>query len=237
MILSKLLIKIAIVGMKKMSLPLPPSGQEFWLLFEAFFIIGLVAGGTVVGMMVAWVYSNRKKIRRKDFTVHHTHFRSRAREAATVAMISTTILFVLAGLSNIIATTIQTPPNPEESLLIDVAAFQWAFRFTYPNGVSVVNYPKIPVNTPVIFNVTSTDVMHDFGLPDFKVKIDAIPGRHNIIWVEVPSLEGQEELNYQIHCYELCGVGHTFMMGNLTVVSQTAFSQWLSEQAASQLGV
>jgi cytochrome c oxidase subunit 2 len=219
-----------------MSLPIPPTGADFWNLFSAFFIIGLVAGGTVVGMMVYYAYANRRKIKRQHFQVHHTHFRSRAREAAIIATISTTILFTLAILSNNIATHIQHPPNPAESLVINVEAFQWAFRFTYPNNVSVVTDCKIPVNTPVIFNVTSLDVMHDFGLPDFKVKIDAIPGRYNIIWIEVPDLQGQNELAYQIHCYELCGIGHTYMMGTLTVMNQTAFDQWLNQTAASQAG-
>ena len=219
-----------------MSLPVPPTGSDFWNLFSAFFIIGLVAGGTVVAMMTYWAYANRKKVRRHLFTVHHTHFRSRAREAVTIAVISTTLLFTLAILSDNIVTHIQYPPDPAQSLVIDVTAFQWAFKFTYPNNVSVVSDCKIPVDTPVIFNVTSTDVMHDFGLPDFKVKIDAIPGRYNIIWIEVPSLEDQNELIYKIHCYELCGIGHTYMMANLTVMSQSAFDQWLNQAAASQAG-
>jgi cytochrome c oxidase subunit 2 len=219
-----------------MSLPVPPTGADFWNLFSAFFIIGLVAGGTVVGMMVYWAYANRKKIKRQHFQVHHTHFRSRAREAAIIAMISTTLLFTLAILSDNIVTHIQYPPDPSQSLVIRVEALQWAFRFIYPNNVTVVSNCRIPVDTPVIFNVTSLDVMHDFGLPDFKVKIDAIPGRYNIIWIEVPSLEGQNELIYKIHCYELCGIGHTYMMANLTVMGQSAFDQWLNQTAASQAG-
>jgi cytochrome c oxidase subunit 2 len=219
-----------------MSLPIPPTGADFWNLFSAFFIIGLTAGGTAVGMMVYYVYANRKEIKRSQFKIHHTHFRSRAREASIIALISTTILFVLAILSNVVATHIQYEPQPAEALTIDVTAFQWAFRFTYPNNVSIVNDCKIPVNKPIIFNVTSIDVMHDFGLPQFKVKIDAIPGRYNTIWVEVPSLEGQNQLIYQFHCYELCGVGHTYMMGNLTVLSQSAFDQWLKQMEENQYG-
>jgi cytochrome c oxidase subunit 2 len=90
------------------------------------------------------------------------------------------------------------------------------------------------VDTTVIFNVTSIDVMHDFGLPQFKIKTDAIPERYNVIWLNVPSLEGQNELTYQIKCYELCGIGHTYMTANLIVMNQTAFDQFLTEAAASQ---
>jgi cytochrome c oxidase subunit 2 len=215
------------MSLQAIQAPIPPSGLDFWNLFSAFFIIGLVAGAIVIGFMVYYAYANRKE---------SIHYRSRAREAIIFASISFAILIALAILSNGIATKIQTPPDPSESLTIDVTAFQWAFEFTYPNNVTVVGNCRIPVNTPIVFNVTSIDVMHDFGLPDFKIKTDAIPGMYNIIWLTIPSLEGQNELIYQIHCYELCGVGHTYMMANLTVMEQNAFQQWLSQTASSQGG-
>ena len=217
-----------------MSLPIPPTGADFWNLFSAYFIIGVVAGGIVVAAMVYYAYSNRKTTGRREFKVDRAHYRSRAREAIVLASISFVILFVLAILSNNIAANIQTPPDPSQSLTIHVTAFQWGFKFTYPNNVSVYTTCYVPVNTPIVFNVTSIDVMHDFGLPDFKIKTDAMPGMHNIIWLTVPSLEGQSELTYQIHCYELCGVGHTYMMANMTVLEQSAFKQWLNQTAASQ---
>jgi cytochrome c oxidase subunit 2 len=217
-----------------MSLPVPPTAVDYWDLFSAFFIIGLVAGGIVVSAMVYYAYVNRRKIGRREFKISRAHFRSRARETVILAMISLTILFSLSVLSDRIAANIQTPPETSTSLVINVNAFQWAFQFIYPNNVTVATDCRIPVNTTVIFNVTSLDVMHDFGLPQFKIKTDAIPGRHNIIWINVPSLEGQNELTYQIKCYELCGIGHTFMMGNLIVMNQTAFDQWLNQTAVSQ---
>ncbi len=219
-----------------MSLPIPPTGIEFWNLFTVFFVIGLVGGSLVLGFMVYYAYTNRKKVGRREFKISKEHFRSRAREAVVFASISFSILFILAILSNTMATNIQTPPDPAKSLTINVTAFQWAFKFTYPNNVTVLSDCKIPVNTSIIFNVTSSDVMHDFGLPDFKIKTDAIPGRYNIIWLTVPSLEGQSELTYQIHCYELCGVGHTYMTATLNVMEQSAFQQWLNQTATSQAG-
>lgn len=219
-----------------MSTPIPPTGIDFWNLFSVFFIIGLIGGGIVVGFMVYYTYVNRGKTGRREFKISPAHFRSRAHEAVTFASISLTILFILAFLSNNIATNIQTPPDPAKSLIIKVTAFQWAFEFTYPNNVTEVGNCRIPVNTPIIFNVTSIDVMHDFGLPEFKIKTDAIPDRYNVIWLTVPSLEGQNELTYQIHCYELCGIGHTFMMANLTVLRQNDFQQWLNQTATSQTG-
>ncbi len=56
-----------------------------------------------------------------------------------------------------------------------------------------------------MFNVTSTDVMHNFYLVQYRVSIDAIPGRYNVIWVTTPSVNGNSTLDYQIVCKELCG--------------------------------
>ena len=217
-----------------MSLPVPPTAADYWNLFSAFFIIGIVGGATVVGMMMYYAYANREKIGRREFKISRVHFRSRAREAVIIATISLTILFSLSILSDRIAANIQTPPDASSSLVIKVTALQWAFKFTYPNNVTIASECRIPVDTNVIFNVTSIDVMHDFGLPQFKTKTDAIPGRYNVIWLNVPSLEGQNELTYQIKCYELCGIGHTYMTANLVVMNQTAFDQFLSQAAVSQ---
>ncbi len=217
-----------------MSLPIPPTAETYYNLFTPFFIIGIVAGGIVVGYMVYYAYVNRKNVGRREFKISKVHFKSRAREAIVLAMVSLSILFTLSILSDQVAYGIQTPPNDPNAIVIDVTAFQWAFEFTYPNNVTVATDCRIPVDTTVIFNVTSKDVMHDFGLPQFKIKTDAIPDRYNIIWLSVPSLEGQNELTYQIKCYELCGIGHTFMDANLVVMSQQAFAQWLNQTAASQ---
>jgi cytochrome c oxidase subunit 2 len=72
--------------------------------------------------------------------------------------------------------------------------------------------------------------MHNFGLMDFRVKIDAIPGRYNVVGVSTPSLDGNSQLNYTIRCYELCGSIHTYMMAPLTVLDPVVFNQWLSNQ-------
>jgi cytochrome c oxidase subunit 2 len=122
------------------------------------------------------------------------------------------------------------PPSASESLVIDVTAFQWNFKFFYPNGVTTLGECYVPANKSIIFNVTSSDVMHNFGLMDFRVKIDAIPGRYNVVGVSTPPLDGNSQLNYTIRCYELCGSIHTYMMAPLTVLDPAVFNEWLSNQ-------
>jgi cytochrome c oxidase subunit 2 len=65
------------------------------------------------------------------------------------------------------------------------------------------------------------------------VKIDAIPGRYNVVGVTTPPLDGNSQLNYTIRCYELCGSIHTYMTAPLTVMDPTVFDQWLSSQTAT----
>ena len=70
-------------------------------------------------------------------------------------------------------------------------------------------------------------------LMDFRVKIEAIPGRYNVIGITTPPLDGNSELNYTIRCFEYCGVGHTYMSATLIVMDPTAFNQWLTNQTAT----
>jgi cytochrome c oxidase subunit 2 len=111
-----------------------------------------------------------------------------------------------------------------------VTAFQWAFKFTYSNGVTTLGTVNVPSNSSIIFNVTSIDVMHNFYLVDYRVSIDAIPGMHNIIWINTPQLEGNSQLNYTIRCKELCGSGHVDMIAKLVVMDPPSFNTWLNNQ-------
>src|SRR5437870_545697 len=90
---------------------------------------------------------------------------------------------------------LQNPPNDPNALYVDVIGFQWGWRFVYPNARELIGELRVPeINrtcTPsvrgcwsgtVILNITSADVFHSFGIPDLKIKRDAIPGRVNQAW-------------------------------------------------------
>jgi cytochrome c oxidase subunit 2 len=211
-------------------------------LFQVFLFLGVAAGATVVGYMVYSVYKYRYVEGRNKVELEQVEagketkpepalriqYSSHTRQAIVLAIISGVLLFGLAAYSFPMLTNIQYPPPTSESLVIRVTAFQWSFRFDYPNGVSTVAVCRVPAGKPIIFNVTSSDVMHSFGLPDFRLKIDAIPGRYNILWMTAPTLSEQTEANYTIRCYELCGIGHTYMVASLIVMQPSAFDQWLA---------
>jgi cytochrome c oxidase subunit 2 len=215
-----------------MSQPLPISAIEWTHLFDLAAYIAVTAVVVVIGVMVFFVIKYRQKKGQPKFIPEIGLSRSRARETVIFIAISILLLLSLTIASYRLTPNARFPPPVSESLVIKVTAFQWSFKFDYPNGVTTLGECVVPSNKSIVFNVTSSDVMHGFGLMDFRVKVEAIPGRYNIIGLTTPPLDGNSQLNYTIRCYELCGVGHTYMSASLTVMDPTAFSQWLNNQTA-----
>ncbi len=104
--------------------------------------------------------------------------------------------------------------NPGHCLYIQVTAYRFAWNFTYPNGVTQPDNLNIPTGRIVVLQITSKDVFHSFGIDDFRIKKDALPGRTNAIWfiAEAPGI-------HTVRCFELCGVGHAFMTGKVVSVN------------------
>jgi cytochrome c oxidase subunit 2 len=123
---------------------------------------------------------------------------------------------------------LSTPPQSTNTLHITVIGHQFAWTFVYPNGFVSEDLAVVPVNAIVIFNVTSRDVYHQFGIPYFRVKTDAIPGRMSQVWIRTT-----QDGNFTVQCFELCGVGHATMIGTLSVVDPATFSQWYASTSAS----
>jgi len=126
-----------------------------------------------------------------------------------------------AGYQTFAAFTNINIPDPANSVTIKVTGFQWAWNFTYPDGQYAIDDLTVPVNTVVILNITSSDVYHTFGIAMLDVKEDAIPGKINQLWFNMTQMGFYVDA---IRCYQLCGIGHAYMMANLTVVSQTSWN-------------
>ncbi len=98
-----------------------------------------------------------------------------------------------------------------------------------PNGQDdvVVLSPEahIPINEPVKFLLRSKDVLHNFTVAQFRVKMDLVPGMTTYMWLE-PTVAGR----YEVLCEELCGVAHYTMRGAVVVEDDASFRAWLAEQ-------
>ena len=109
------------------------------------------------------------------------------------------------------------------------------------DDVTTLNQLYLPVNRPIIVKLRSKDVIHSFGVPEFRVKQDAVPGLTIPIWF-IPNITtadmrtklAKPEFQYEIACAQLCGSGHAKMRGFVTVVSAEEFQKWLDEKVQEQ---
>lgn len=191
-----------------------PTTQTWWSLFDLYLGLGIFTAVIVFFLLLASLIGRKK--------AGKTHVSDdRGLVPVITAVLTAIVLFGLAfGTFNAIG-YMTTPPSNDKVLTIKVTAFQWGWNFSYPSGFSSVNLLYVPVNRTIILNVSSRDVFHSLGIPDMKVKADAIPGRWNTLWF-VAAKTG----NYTIRCYELCGVGHSFMTATLVALSQADFDNW-----------
>jgi cytochrome c oxidase subunit II len=109
------------------------------------------------------------------------------------------------------------------------------------DDVTTLNQLYLPANKPVIVRLRSKDVIHSFGVPEFRVKQDAIPGLTIPVWfipnvttAEMRQRTGNPEFMYEIACAQLCGLGHFRMRGFVTVLSQEEFAKWLDDKVKEQ---
>jgi cytochrome c oxidase subunit 2 len=139
-----------------------------------------------------------------------------------------------------------TMPKPD--VTVKATGYQWYWGYTYPDQkipeytsnvlteadakargepylLAADNPLVVPVNKTVQVLVIGADVIHDFGLPAFGLKTDAVPGRVNETWfkAEKPGI-------YYGQCDQLCGVNHAFMPIEIKVVSQADFDAWVVSQ-------
>jgi cytochrome c oxidase subunit 2 len=91
----------------------------------------------------------------------------------------------------------------------------------------LVSSPEVhlPLGKPVKALLRGKDVLHNFAVPQFRVKMDLVPGLVSYIWF-TPTRVGK----FDLLCNELCGVGHFVMRGKVVVEEESAFQAWLSSQ-------
>lgn len=84
----------------------------------------------------------------------------------------------------------------------------------------------LPIDKPVKVLLRSIDVLHDFYVPEFRAKMDMVPGTVTYFWF-TPTRTG----SFEVLCAELCGIGHAFMRGVVDVDTEQDYQAWLQEQS------
>jgi cytochrome c oxidase subunit II len=229
---------------KRAAMPDPASaqGEHNLALWQGAWIAALITGGIVWGIIfwVIWHYRRRSD---SDIPVQ-TRYNLPIEIFYTIAP----VLMVIVFFTHTVRTENQMLDDSNTDNTIEVVGQQWSWTFNYGLGTrdgSADDDPAddrfayssyvyeagtaqyiptlvLPVNVKTRFNLHSPDVIHDFGVPAFLMKMDVVPGRVNHYAI-TPTREG----TYVGKCYELCGVSHSRMLFNVKVVSQSEYESYL----------
>lgn len=111
----------------------------------------------------------------------------------------------------------EVPPGAFE---VRATGRMWSWQFEYENG-RTSNKLYVPAGKPIKVVLNSTDVLHSFFMPAFRIKRDAVPGIETYIWFQSP-----QDGSYDIFCSEYCGTGHADMITTVEVLLPEDFESW-----------
>jgi cytochrome c oxidase subunit II len=113
-----------------------------------------------------------------------------------------------------------------DPVVVNVTGFQWSWTFEYPEGF-VSRELVLPVDRQAKMQMTATDVIHSFWIPEMRVKQDLVPGKETSL-VFTPTTVGE----YSLRCAELCGLSHWNMVSPVRIVEQEEYVRWLADRSA-----
>ena len=205
------------------------------LIDRLFYLILWITVAVFIGVQATLLTFLVRYRRRPGHLAHYTHGNNLVEMIWTI--IPSLILLFLATYSQRVWSKIRgTPPPTNLQIEITAEQFAWNIRYTGPDGqlntaddITTINQLHLPVNHTVLIHLKSKDVIHSFFVPQFRMKLDAVPGLTGRLW-----LSATKTGNYEIACAELCGLGHYRMRGFLTIESPEAFQAWLAQMRAEQ---
>jgi cytochrome c oxidase subunit 2 len=213
--------------------PVTDQGKITLSLWQGSWIAGLLVGAVVWGMILWSVIFHRKRGDKLPAQVRYN---------MPIEILYTVVPFVLiAVLFYYTAKDENTidaiPAHPQ--VVVNVTGFQWSWEFNYPQdhittdgymwGQGPLPLLEIPVGETIEFNLTSTDVVHSFWVPEFLFKRDVIPGHPNHF-----SITATTTGTFTGHCSELCGLYHSRMLFTVKIVTPAQFKTWVAQEQATQ---
>ncbi len=229
-------------------LAVPPTTGTFDNLLNWYLAFGIGAAIIVITLLTIFMVRYRYRGQKEPMPAHKVEGWKIVLITVVISLsvLTTAEYQTFASFNNIEiptnATCVQQTGLP--CVYVDVTAFQWGWNFTYPNGkfsVSTLGQSlTVPEGRIVVLNISSKDVFHSMGIEMLAQKEDAIPGKVNQMWFEIPTVSVAASPDIPavicnsagtsctyvdaIRCFELCGVGHATMWGNLTVVDQPTWN-------------
>jgi cytochrome c oxidase subunit 2 len=217
------------IGLQYSPILPPQASQEAatvdWLFRLELLVIAFLFSLIVVFILYSIVVFRRKAGDTEDGP--HIHGNTKLEIIWTVIPLITVLSFGVLGargLSQI------TSPAPDE-LVVEVTAQQFAWRFHYPDQGITSSELHLPRGRQALLKLESIDVIHDFWVPELRVKQDAVPGMTTELRI-TPTQVGE----YKVRCAELCGTLHYSMLAPVKVEEPADFEAWVAANIAPSQG-
>lgn len=193
-----------------------------------FHFINEVSLVLLIGITIALIYFAIKYRRRSedDETPVITHNNTLE---ITWSVVPLLICFVIFGWGY--TGWLNLKSVPDNAYEIQVNGFKWGWNVKYDNGAQTLNEIHVPEGRPVKIVLQSSDVLHSFFVPDYRVKHDVVPGRYTYVWFEAE--EAGESI---VFCTEYCGTGHSDMLAKVIVHTEEDFQTWLEKNGGGVSG-
>lgn len=117
---------------------------------------------------------------------------------------------------------------PRGAVEVQVTGKKWQWEFDSPDFGKSLNELVVEVDKPVKLILSAEDVLHSFYVPDFRVKMDAVPGRYTTLWFQATKVG-----EHQVFCTEYCGTGHSAMLAKVVVLSAEDYAKRKAESQST----
>lgn len=190
-------------------------------LYNAVMALSFVGFFGLMGVMTFFIVRYHRSHNEKSAYIPHNAL------AETIWTVIPTIIFVGIAVWGLFA-YFKMDTVPENAYKIKVTGKQWLWEFTYQKDnmeFSTSDVMYVPVNTPIVLEMTAIDVLHSFYVPSFRVKKDTVPGMITRV-----NFTATKKGDFKIFCTEFCGTSHSRMRGIVRVVSKERFEKWLNRE-------
>lgn len=215
--------------------------QVFEEIYFVFLVLGTLVGIVVIGYMCYLAYQYRdtgdgdgdagdaeEGIDRPTLGELPTGSGGGRKLFTSLALSAIIVVSLIAWTYGTLLFVEGAPAEGQADFEVKVTGYQFGWEFEYPNGHTTDGVLRVPQGERIDLSVTSRDVWHNFGIPRFKVKSDAIPGQTTDAW-----FTASETGTFQAVCYELCGAGHSAMNADVIVMEPQKFEQWYANTSGS----
>lgn len=236
------------------------------MIWVTLLITGIVFIGTHIMLFCfAYLFRSRPGHKARYFSPHSPQ-NTRLEIVWTSATFVVLMILIIVGLKQWFKIT-GPAPKDAMILEVTGKQFDWMFRYPGPDGelgkknYKLINQAKsnplgqdwtdgsgrddvvsmgvmhLVVNRPVKLIINSQDVIHDVGMPYFRLKMDAVPGVPTSLWftptittLKMKKITDNPDFVYELACDQLCGNGHYSMRATIIVETQAQFDKWVASQ-------